>query len=447
MPLCTTFAFQALDFRHTAPTFLKTTEPLLRSDWVFHRAGAVLLEDSEHVSIESGVFDQLGGNAMVVSGRNRDVAIRGNEIYDIGASAIAFVGRPEAVRSPLFEYRQSQPLAAIDRVRGPVGDRFPADSIAEENLIHDIGQIEKQSAGIEISMAARISIRHNSIYRVPRAGINIGDGTWGGHQILDNDVFDTVLETGDHGAFNSWGRDRFWDPDRAEMNRRVATDPAVVGLDAVEPNTLRHNRLRCDHGWDIDLDDGSSNYVIEDNLMLAGGLKLREGFSRIARNNILVNNTLHPHVWFANSQDVFEHNIVMTGYQPILIDHWGKSIDYNLFPTKASLDRAASRGTDAHSIAGNPGFLAPEDGNFAVAPDSPAMSIGFKNFPMDDFGVTTPRLKARAEHPDNAGSDSGGALRPRANVARAAWNDRQVRRDTRRAICHRSCVDGRRAGS
>jgi len=388
-----------INFRDTAPTFLKTTEPLLRSDWMFHRAGAVLLEDSERVSVESGVFAQLGGNAIVISGRNRDVVILGNEIYEVGASAIAFVGRPEAVRSPLFEYRQSQPLSAIDRIPGPIGDRYPADSIAEENLIHDTGQVEKQSAGIEISMAARISVRHNTIYRVPRAGINIGDGTWGGHQILDNDVFDTVLETGDHGAFNSWGRDRYWDPERAEMNRRVVSDPALIGLDAVEPTTLRHNRFRCDHGWDIDLDDGSSNYLIEDNLMLAGGLKLREGFGRIARNNILVNNTLHPHVWFANSQDVFEHNILMIGYQPILIDHWGKSIDYNLFPTRASLERAVSRGTDAHSIAGNPLFLAPVDGNFAVAPDSPAASIGFKNFSMDDFGVTSPRLRRRAEHP------------------------------------------------
>ena len=24
-----------------------------------------------------------------------------------------------------------------------------------------------------------------------------------------NDVFDTVKETGDHGSFNSWGRDRY----------------------------------------------------------------------------------------------------------------------------------------------------------------------------------------------------------------------------------------------
>ena len=23
---------------------------------------------------------------------------------------------------------------------------------------------------------------------------------------------------------------------------------------------LRNNRWRCDHGWDIDLDDGSTNY-------------------------------------------------------------------------------------------------------------------------------------------------------------------------------------------
>jgi len=41
---------------------------------------------------------------------------------------------------------------------------------------------------------------------------------------------------------------------------------------------------------DIDLDDGSSNYLIEDQSHVGGGLKLREGFGRIARNNILVNN-------------------------------------------------------------------------------------------------------------------------------------------------------------
>jgi Right handed beta helix region len=388
-----------LEFRESETTFLKTTEPLLRSDWMFYRGGAIVSENAQRIVISNNRFDQLGGNAIVVSGYNRNIAIRGNEIHDIGASGVAFVGRPEAVRSPLFEYQQTQPMARIDRTPGPQSDAYPADSIAEDNLIYAIGAIEKQSAGVEISMAARISVRHNSIYHVPRAGINIGDGTWGGHVIADNDVFDTVLETGDHGSFNSWGRDRYWSADREEMNRRVAADPSLIALDATAPTVIRHNRMRCDHGWDIDLDDGSSNYLIEDNLLLAGGIKLREGFNRIVRNNIMVNNSLHPHVWFANSGDIFEHNIVMTGYQPILMNRWGKSIDKNLFPTADALEHARGRGTDAHSAAGSARFIDPQEANFAVAADSPALSIGFRNFSMDDFGVVSPLLKARAQRP------------------------------------------------
>jgi hypothetical protein len=183
------------------------------------------------------------------------------------------------------------------------------------------------------------------------------------------------------------------------MNRRVAEDPSLVALDAIAPTVIRHNRMRCDHGWDIDLDDGSSNYLIEENLLLAGGIKLREGFNRIVRGNIMVNNTLHLHVWFANSGDVFEHNIVMTGYQPILINHWGKTIDFNLFPTADALERARGRGTDAHSAAGSARFIDPQEANFSVAADSPALSIGFRNFSMDDFGVVSPLLKARAQRP------------------------------------------------
>ena len=89
------------------------------------------------------------------------------------------------------------------------------------NLIHDIGLVEKQTAGVQISMAMNITVRHNSIYEVPRAGINVSEGTWGGHIIEYNDVFNTVRESSDHGAFNSWGRDRFWHPDRKTMDKEL----------------------------------------------------------------------------------------------------------------------------------------------------------------------------------------------------------------------------------
>lgn len=389
-----------LQFRETEPTFLKAVEPLLRSDWKFYRVGAVTIENARDVRIEDSEFVDLGGHAVVVSGRARQVAISGNHIHAIGGTAVAFVGRPEAVRSALFEYHERLELSAIDPAPGPKSDAYPKDSEAADNLIHDIGMIDKQATGVQISMAARIAVDHNSIYRVPRAGINVGDGTWGGHRITHNDVFDTVRESGDHGAFNSWGRDRFWHPDRAEMDRRAAARPVLPTLDAVEPILMKRNRFRCDHGWDVDLDDGASNYIIEENLMLSGGLKLREGFARIVRNNILVNNTFHPHVWFADSGDVFESNVVMTPYQPIEIRQWGRRVERNLFATQAGLLAAQARGTDAGSVAGDPGFVDPAAGDYSVTNAALAARIGFVNFPMNDFGVRPARLKALARQPE-----------------------------------------------
>jgi hypothetical protein len=388
-----------LEFKDTEPTFLKATEPLLRSDWKFYRVGAITIENASAVVVSNSDFRDLGGNAIVVSGRASQVSISGNHIRAIGGTAIAFVGRPDAVRSPLFEYEERLEPSAIDRTPGPKSDQYPKDSVAEDNLIHDIGLVDKQAAGVEIAMAAHISVSHNSIYQTPRAGINIGDGTWGGHLISYNDVFDTVLETSDHGAFNSWGRDRYWHPDRKEMDRRTAADRSLVKLDAVEPTVIRRNRFKCDHGWDIDLDDGSSNYIIEENLTLSGGLKLREGFDRVVRNNIFLNGTFHPHVWFDNGGDVFEKNIVMAAYQPIRITVWGKSIDRNLFSTTADLKNAKANGTDPNSVAGDPQFLDPAKGNFAVRNTSPALALGFVNFPMDEFGVRSVRLKALRQLP------------------------------------------------
>lgn len=385
-----------LTLGHAGSSFLQSTEPLLRSDWMMAREAAIHLENTEDVIVADNELSQLGGNAIFVSGYNRRVTIRGNHIHDVGGSAISFVGRPGAVRSPTFRYQEFVALEDLDRAVGPKTPEYPADSRADDNLIHDIGTIEKQVAGVQISMALRITVAHNSIYNLPRAGINIGDGTWGGHVIEYNDVFNTVLETGDNGAFNSWGRDRFWHPDRKLMDRINSDNPGMWKLDAIEPTTLRYNRFRCDSGWDIDLDDGSSNYRVHDNLMLSGGLKFREGFNREAWNNVLVNNGFHPHVWFKESGDRFEHNIVMAPHQPILMEHWDATIDNNLLPSVAALKQAQSLGLDRHSLAGDPKFRAARAGDFRVAEDSPALLIGFKNFPMDEFGVTSARLKRLA---------------------------------------------------
>ncbi len=388
-----------IQFTGTNRTFMYTKEPLLKTDWCIYRGGAVLIEGAENISIRNCTFSYLGGNAVFVSKYNRNISVLHNHIHNIGGNAIAFVGDSSAVRSATFRYGLSVPIDKMDLLPGPKNNQYPAQCIAHDNLIHHIGTVEKQVAGIEIDMAMDITASHNTIYNVPRAGINIGDGCWGGHIIAYNDVFKTVLETGDHGAFNSWGRDRYWLPGIKDVDNLVAKYPDLPFLDVIKPIILHNNRFQCEHGWDIDLDDGSSNYQISNNVCLNGGLKLREGYKRVVKNNILLNNTFHPHVWYTNSGDVFTRNIVTNKYAPIQVKTWGHMVDSNFFIRKAALAFAQGNKTDIHSIYGNPGFINAGTGNFSVHDTSKALQTGFKNFSMTDFGVVSPQLKRVAEKP------------------------------------------------
>lgn len=388
--------------RHAARTFMDTKEPLLRSDWTIYRGGAVFLTGTQDVSILDCEFDQVGGNAIFVNNYNRRALIKGCHIHDAGASGVCFVGDPDAVRDPLFEYAKTQDLTKIDRTPGPKTNNFPQECAVEDSLIHGIGRVERQPAGVEISMAFRIKIRDTSIYDCARAGINVSEGTWGGHLIERCDVFDTVLETHDHGSFNSWGRDRFWAPNhRGVSEPEVKKHPELPYLDAIETIVIRASRWRCDHGWDIDLDDGSSNYEITNNLLLGGGLKFREGYGRKATNNIIVQNGFHPHVWFEKSMSSFQFNIVKKAHAPVRQPKgWGELVDHNWFLSEGELERAKSQGSDAHSLAGELNFIDPASGDFRVEEGSLVFKIGFKNFPMDQFGVKKPSLKALARTPE-----------------------------------------------
>ena len=390
-------ALRGLVLRHAARTFMETREPLLRSDWTIYRGGAVLFNGAQDCQILDCEFDQLGGNSVFVNKFNRRITIRGCHIHHGGASGICFVGDPASVRNPKFEYGQTQSYEHISKIRGPQTDEFPADCVVDDCLIHSMSVVEKQATGVQISMSKGITIRHCSIYDLGRAGINISEGTFGGHVIEFCDVFDTVRETGDHGSFNSWGRDRFWHLKNAPAEEL----PDLSGLDT-EPTIIRNSRWRCDHGWDVDLDDGSSHYEIYNNLFLRGGLKLREGFHRKVYNNIAVNNSLHPHVWYSNSMDIVTGNIWMGAYRPaggMPKDKWGNTVDRNLFTKLSDKDKFNEHGCDLNSIVGDPMFIDPDNGDYRVDDASPAFKIGFKNFPMDQFGVRKSSLRSIARTP------------------------------------------------
>jgi len=211
--------------------------------------------------------------------------------------------------------------------------------------------------------------------------------------------------------------------------------PELPKLDAIKPIIIANNRWRCDHGWDIDLDDGSSFYIITNNLCLHGGIKNREGFGRVVENNIMVDNGFHPHVWYAESGDVFRNNIVWAEYRPANMHRppWGAEMDVNLVQQSGTTNRTpATRlqqqsGRDEHSLVSDAQFIDPAHGDYRVREGSPALALGFMNFPMDQFGVQKPELRAIArapQLPQLKASDSAPAGRP---AAPAAWLGARVR--------------------
>jgi hypothetical protein len=355
---------------------------------------------------------------------NRGNVVTGCRFTETGDSAICFVGSLEST----------------------VGTQrnFPYECQAVNNLIHDCGAFGKQIAGVYISRAKRITAAHNEIYNMPRAGICIGDGTWGGHVVEQNYIHETRRETGDHGPFNSWGRDKYWCLAQSHLAYTTGRshDAGLVKIDAMEPVVIRYNFFEETAGWGLDLDDGASNYEIYNNLCVGVSMKLREGAYRTIYNNIWVNGANSPcfHVGNEDNHDRYFRNItvmtvanmrpeddlnfsmgaaygeIYTLIAPPARGPWLEEIDYNCFYSdlgefvarvqvrgeadsfsgwsagverrKYSLEEWQELGFDRHSVFADPMFVDPEDGDYRVKPESPALRLGFENFDMGESGLT-----------------------------------------------------------
>lgn len=414
-------------FAHSASTFLDTYSIPSLSDWSIHRGGAVFLEGTRDCHITNCFFDAVGGNAVFMNLYNRGNTVTGCKFVGTGDSAICFVGSQELTSGTQRS--------------------FPYECQAENNLIHDCGVFGKQIAGVYISRAKRIRAAHNEIYNMPRAGICIGDGTWGGHIIEDNYIHATCRETGDHGPFNAWGRDQYWCLGQSHLpyTTHRSHDAGLVKIDAMEPVFLRHNFFKETSGWGLDLDDGASNYEIYNNLCVGVSMKLREGAYRTIYNNIWVNGANSPcfHVGNDNNHDRYFRNItvmsvanmkpendlnfemgaaygeIYTLIAPPAHTPWLEEVDFNCFFSdlgefvarvstrskgkfaenwrsksnqrevhKYSLAKWQVLGFDQHSVFADPLFVDPENGDYRLRPESPALKLGFKNFDMDHFGLT-----------------------------------------------------------
>jgi len=388
---------------HTASTFMEQYWIPSGSDWSIHRGGTVFMEGARDCTIKHCFFDAVGGNAVFMNNYNRNNVVSGCKFTEAGDSAICFVGT--------LEFTNGTHKA------------FPYECKAINNLIHDCGIFGKQVAGVYISRAKRITASHNLIYNMPRAGICIGDGTWGGHLLEFNHVYNCIRETWDHGPFNSWGREGYWCLTHAHNNDFTYPHPAGrVKVWAMEPTIIRNNYFHGNVGYDggyrqgIDMDDGTSNYHVYNNVCKDMAISIREGDYRTVENNIIIKPVVPfgVHVGHYDNHDIIRHNIIVTDSSvyymndtqhehPIL-----EEINYNVFyhPTpgwgertvitrrprgemteKYTLEQWQQMGYDKDSIEADPMFVDIEGEDYRLKPESPALKLGFKNIDTS-WGLT-----------------------------------------------------------
>lgn len=434
--------FDNLDFQRTHRTMFgagNTFEGISRGDWSVVRKAAIFLQNTEDVTVSNSSFTDLGSNAVFMSGYNDGTKVLTSRFRNSGGTDIHVVGLPDAVRNYAGNYFTTP--AIDDLGSGPKSENYPRNILIQGNDMANNGHYEKQTSSVNIGTALDVTVKGNSLSDSPRACLNFSDTTWGGHVIQDNDIFDCVKGSGDNGSINAWGRSRFWKTGAsAEAFASLASGVTFMGntggalnavqaramakLDTIRPIKIDHNRFWHDGDWAIDLDDGSSLFELTNNLILKGGIKLRDGFDRTVRNNLLLNGATFEQVSYMPGGDIIENNVTYGGtpwknccqpdyaaaqYQVAKNLYWnaGKPVvvsqggNQQLSADGSTINPATgwyAAGYDRDSMVADP-KLAHADAidryDFTLAADSPALTLGYENFPMT-FGAPGAALPPKA---------------------------------------------------
>ncbi len=263
------------------------------------------------------------------------------------------------------------------------------------------GVVEKQATGVQISMSMGITIRHCSIYEASRAGINISEGTFGGHLIEFCDVFDTVRETGDHGSFNSWGRDRFWrleDAPADELPQAGAAGRGRAHRAAQQPLALRPRLGRRPGRRLVELRD----------LQQPVPERRPETARRIPPPRLEQHRRQQQPApaRLVRQQRRRGHQEHLHGRLPPCRRHAEGQVGKDRSTTTCSPPRMPTAPSSPPTVAMPIRWSATRcssirpTATIACRTGSPALKLGFENFPMDQFGVQKPALKKIARTPE-----------------------------------------------
>ena len=192
-------------------------------DWSIHRGAAFFLHGAERITLEQLRFDQVDGNAVMLSNYVRNSTVADCDFWRTGDTAVAAVGSTAQMNGTGIEH--------------------PAFNTISGNHMDTVGVMMKQTSCYFKALTESNTISNNICHDGPRAGVNFNDGYMGGDLLEENVIWAMVRETGDHGTFNSWDRREFF---------YHCPSPSTAMCFMPQTHTVRGNMFIGPAGWNMD---------------------------------------------------------------------------------------------------------------------------------------------------------------------------------------------------
>jgi len=358
--------FRGLDFRH--------------ADWAIGPQGyadtqaadealaAVEVVAADGSRIEQCRFSELGGYAVWFGRGSKHGRIAGNQIFDMGAGGIKIGETVKRAEDLDQNY----------------------DNEISDNQIHNLGLVYPAAIGIWVAQSSRNTISHNDVHDLSYTAISVG-WTWGyAANLCDHNTIE----------FNHL----------YNIGKGVLSDMGAIYTLGVQAGTVIRNNLIHDvtsftyGGWGIYPDEGSSDMVIENNIVYrtkSAGFHQHYGGNNTVRNNIFALGSEYQ-IMRTRAEDhlsfTFERNIVYFESGLLLGSNWSGSqfrMNRNLYwdargnairPAGKSWEEWKAAGQDTESVVADPLFIDPASGNFTLSSLSPAWALGFQAIDMSTVG-------------------------------------------------------------